>query len=97
MNHFKRAGGAQRRFADDAEESRGFDDEKGPQPLAAAERRIAHRLEKARGTGDLAGKRRSREQRVERRFGGVGGGVETASEFLGACGCIHESDVLQSK
>ena len=29
MNHFKRAGGAQRRFADDAKESRQFDDQNG--------------------------------------------------------------------
>ena len=96
MNHFERAGGPQRRFADDAEEPRRFDDEKGPQPLAAAKRRIAHRLEKSRRTNDLARQRRRREQRVERGFGRLGVGVETAAKLLGAGGCIHEATLLQS-
>ena len=44
MDAFERAGGGKRVVFLDAEQSRRFDQKKGPQPLAAAKRRIAHGL-----------------------------------------------------
>ena len=52
MHAFERASGGQGVFWRHAKHSRRFDEKKRPQPLAAAERRIAHRLGKA---GSLRG------------------------------------------
>ena len=49
MHAFERAGRIQRLLRADAEQRRALDHQEGPEPLAAAERAIAHRFEKPRG------------------------------------------------
>ena len=57
MDAFERCAGQQRRVARNAEYSRTFDHEKRPQPLAAAERGIAHGVHQPLRARDLVGQR----------------------------------------
>jgi hypothetical protein len=54
VQQFEGGPGAQRTGTLPSEQARGLDDEERPQPLAAAERRVPHRREKAARAGDLA-------------------------------------------
>ena len=60
----------------DAEQRRGLDREKRPQPLAAAEARVAHGLDDAMRPRDLALGRGRGEQPVQQLLGLGGRGVE---------------------
>ena len=80
VHHLERRAGPQRTLALDAEQPRGLDHQEGPQPLAAAERRIAHGLEQARRPRDFARQGRGRQQPVERRLDRVGNRLEPVVE-----------------
>ncbi len=81
MHAFDGAAGAQRRPGLGAERPRGLDRQERAQPLAAAERAIAHGVEHALRPRDLAGQRRPGEDRVERRLDGLGDLVEAFGEI----------------
>ena len=66
VHAFDRRAGQDRRAVGAAERARGFDREKGPQPLAAAERGVAHRFDQTARPRDLPGLRLDREKVVER-------------------------------
>ncbi len=68
MHHLDGAGDAQRAVLVDAEELGALHHQEGPQPLAAAQRRIAHRLEHA-----AFERVAHRQQRVEHRLQRGGG------------------------
>ena len=55
VNAFDRDACAPRTLVGASKRPRRLDSEEGPEPLAAAERRIAHRRDEARGTRRLAG------------------------------------------
>ena len=89
MDHLQRASRSKRAVAGNAEKPGRFDDQKGPQPLAAAQRRIAHGLQQAGGPRDLAFEPRRRQQRVERCLGRPGGAFEPGDKLVHAVRDIH--------
>jgi hypothetical protein len=68
MHALDRRARAQRRHAIRAQRASRLNGEKRPQPLAAAERTVAHRVQDALRPHDLAGPRLFRQQRIERRL-----------------------------
>ena len=72
MDEFDARTRRERRFFSPAEHPRGLDGEEGPQPLAAAEHCVAHRLHQPGRTGDLAGLERRPQQIDEEGFDRVG-------------------------
>lgn len=72
MHHFQGTGGAQNTVVGVAEQPRRLDQQKRPQPFAAAEAGIAHGIEQMGGPGKFAGEETGRQKLVEPRldFGG---------------------------
>ena len=101
MDHLERAGGAQHTvatwtFTRDAEQARALDHQERTQPLAAAERGVAHRLHEAGGPGDLAGQRRVGEKRLEHPLGRLGDGGQPRLKIAALGRTHHVLQVLQS-
>ena len=82
MDHFQRASRAENAFALDSEQPRGLRQQEGPQPLAAAERSIAHGFEQALGTGLFARQSMRLQQRVQHVFRRLGDRNQPGREFL---------------
>ena len=66
VDAFQRRAGQQRGLARNAEHRRALDHQERPQPLAAAEARIAHRLHQPLRPRDLVGQQRVRQQFASR-------------------------------
>ena len=76
MDAFQRRAGQQRGLARDAEHRGAFDHQKRPQPLAAAEARIAHGVHQPLRPRDFVGQQRVGQQLRQQRFGVFGGLVQ---------------------
>src|SRR5947209_2380113 len=81
VDHLERRAGTQRALVLRAEESRRLDHQERPQPFAAAERRVAHRLEEARRSHRFARQRIVRQQPIEHRFGRLRDIIEPLPKF----------------
>ena len=80
VHAFERGAGHQRALARRLEQRRGLDHEERAQPLAAAERDVAHRVHQPLRARALLGERRVAEQPAEQRLGVGRDAVEALPE-----------------
>ena len=81
VDAFERGADQQRGLARHAEHGRALDHQERPQPLAAAEARIAHRLHQPLRPGDLVGQQRIGQQSCQQRFGILRGLVQALGKI----------------
>ncbi len=86
MDAFERRACQQRRLARNAEHGGTLDHQERAQPLAAAERGIAHGVHQPLRAGDLVGLELVRQKPAQQGFGVLRGLVEALGEIEGSAG-----------
>jgi hypothetical protein len=90
VDAFQRGAGQQRCVARNAEHGGAFHHQKRPQPFAAAERRITHRVHQPVRAGDFVRQQDVGQQLSEQRFGFLCGAVQSFGKVDGCSTGRHQ-------